>query len=186
MRQRLDDEKRNRGDLAERLAKMKSSDSEYKGLQIDLQGSVGICNNIETNILPAVAARIETATKDLLAALNALVAEAHTEADTAVKQLLRDCLNERQAFIAGCVAIFRDYGLPFVIKDESFFPGLFSAADVREFRSKLGMDAVSEPVVINETERAVIQAEADEPPKPAEPIAEPFGEPEPVKAANSD
>ena len=184
--QRLEDEKRNQNEIAGRLAQMKSTDNNYKGLQTELQGSVGICNNIETNILPAAEVRLETATRDLLTALNVLAAEARTEADNEVKQILRDCLNERQAFIAGCVAIFRDYGLPFVIEDESFCPGPFSAADVREFRIKLGMDAVSEPVVISETEIAVIQTEADEPPKPAEPISEPFGEPDEPVGANND
>ena len=70
---------------------------------------------------------------------------------------MQDVINERQSFLDAFETIYNDYGLGFIVNDESFCPGIFSTDQIRDIKIRIGM---KEPVPV--PENPATQATADE------------------------
>jgi hypothetical protein len=143
-----------------------------KKLNSELAVSVEIITNIETTILPNAEAKLKDAETNLRILLNQTVLESRKTCDEVINELLRNCLRERQAFLDSFYKLFQDYGSVFVCSDEAFAPGPFNSMEVRDMKLRLGMDVPDEPGCSTATKLQ----KADEPPRPAKPLDDIYGD----------
>jgi len=160
VRKRLEDEKQNRDNLQNRLAKLKeisveslagdaSSYEKYKvsmrKLQNELQIIEEIIENVTNKILPSAESRLRDAETNLKIILNQMVILCRKDADAEINQLLRDCITEYESFLSAFEQIFQDYGQSFICSDESYCPGPWLAQEIGNMKIRLGMIPNPEP-----------------------------------------
>jgi molybdopterin converting factor small subunit len=161
IRKRLADEQDNAKSLNSRIEKLKQLSAEsltgdqndyekfkvsLKKLTADLESSKETCRLLADEVLPKKTNELNTATTNLKIALNAFLLKSRSIADKKINELLIACVNERQDFLDAFKKIFSDYGLSLVVSDESFCPSIWTGAEIRDMRLKLGMDASIPPV----------------------------------------
>jgi len=171
IKKRLEDEKSNKDRLQNRIAKLQElsiesltgGQNEYekykvsmKKLNNDLQVSEEIVLNIQTNILPNAKQRLQDSERNLKIKLNAFLLQSRCIADEKINLLMQDVINERQNFLDAFETIYSDYGLGFIVNDESFCPGIFSTDQIRDIKIRIGM---KEPIPAQENAPTIATGE---------------------------
>jgi hypothetical protein len=129
------------------------------------------CRDLETSKALVVAleqalskkqGELTTASMNLRIALQAFVLKSRAVADVEINKLLVDCLNIRQDFLDTVSKIYTDFGLTFLLSDESYCPGPWRALEVRDLRIRLGMDATTAPEAVEPPATEVISAQNEQ------------------------
>jgi len=154
VKKRLEDERRNRDNLQNRLEKLKELSVEslagdansyekykvsMKKLQNELQVSEEIIENVTRKVLPGAEQRLKDAERNLSIVLRQIIIETRKDADAEINELLRNCVRQYDLFLEASARIFQDYGLTFICSDESYCPGPWPAMEVRDMRLRLGL-----------------------------------------------
>ncbi len=119
----------------------------------ELDASVEVIRLLSEEIIPHKARELSDCERNLKIKLNAYLLQSRRIADERINALLRDCINERQDFLDAFSKIYSDYGLVFVVSDESFCPGIWAGDEIRDLRIRLGMDTQPTDIADNTPDR---------------------------------
>jgi hypothetical protein len=163
--QRRNDERNNIERLTERIEKLKRLSGEsltgelnsyekfktsLKKLNTELDAAQEAERLLSGDIIPKKQRQQETAEANLKIKLNVFLLRSRVIPDAKINQLLQDCIKERQDFLDAFTRIYSDYGLGFIVSDESYCPGIWRADEIQDLKLRLGMfDATDTPIPVH-------------------------------------
>jgi len=122
--------------------KMQSYRDKLVSLKSDLQTSRGMVLQLEKTI-PKRQTIFEKMSHRLQTAIDGFVREKRIVADEQLKEWMMKIIEERESFLSAFRQIYVNFGVSFILHDETLMPGKLTMGKIDDIRKRLGIEALA-------------------------------------------